>query len=95
MLAKGLVVAVFARVAGHPRADAAMAGGLLANAGEFSFVLIGIALDRAVVDNEAFSVVVAATAISIVLAPLVTALVRRAVPAASAPIDVAAVAGRP
>ena len=83
VLAKGIVVAVLARLAGQPRADAAMAGGLLANAGEFSFVLIGIALDRSVVDNDAFSAVVAATAISIVLAPLVTALARRVVPATS------------
>ena len=89
VVVKGIVVTVFTRIAGHPRADSAMAGGLLANAGEFSFVLIGIALDRAVVDNDAFSVVVAATAISIVLAPFVTAVVRRIVPAASSTRDAA------
>jgi len=78
VVVKGTVAALLIRASGASPEESRMSGALLANAGEFSFVLIGVALDRGVVDNEVFSVVVAATAVSIVAAPVVVALVGRA-----------------
>jgi CPA2 family monovalent cation:H+ antiporter-2 len=71
---KGLITAALARAAGERVQDAVIAGGMMAQAGEFSFVLIGVGLEQNAVSDEIFSLVVAATAVSVVLAPpLVTA----------------------
>ncbi|MEX2245742.1 MAG: cation:proton antiporter [Dehalococcoidia bacterium] len=88
VVAKGALSGLLVRLAGQPRETSILTGGLVAQSGEFSFVLVGLGLDRGAVDNEVFSVVVAATAISIVLSPLALsgahALVRAIEPPAPA-----------
>jgi len=70
---KGALSALLARGAGERPDTAALAGGYLSQAGEFSFVLIGLGVDEDVVGLDVFSLAVAATAVSIVLTPVVVA----------------------
>ncbi len=70
VVAKGALSAAFARIAGQTQRTALAAGALLTASGEFSFVLIGVGVDEGVVSSDVFSLVVAATAISVVLAPI-------------------------
>jgi len=70
---KGGLTLVLARAAGYTAATSVSLAALLAQAGEFSFVLAGIGLDRATVRGDVFSLVVAATAISMALTPAVSA----------------------
>jgi CPA2 family monovalent cation:H+ antiporter-2 len=72
-----------------------MSGAFLAQAGEFTFVFVGLGVDSDVVDNDVFSLVVAATAMSIVLSPLITAAVARYNARQSAGVVIAALAERP
>ncbi|MEX0750016.1 MAG: NAD-binding protein, partial [Dehalococcoidia bacterium] len=61
------------RLAGERQNTALVSGAFLAQGGEFTFVFVGLGVDNAVVGADFFSVVVAATALSIVLSPLITA----------------------
>ena len=74
---KGIVTWVLLRLAGFRSDSAARIAALLSQAGEFSFVVAGIGLDRRVVDSDVFSLVVAATAISMALTPGITLFVNR------------------
>lgn len=74
---KGVVTWVLLRLVGYQSDSAARIAALLSQAGEFSFVVAGIGLDRQVVDSDIFSLVVAATAISMALTPGITLLVNR------------------
>ncbi|HEX5479206.1 MAG TPA: cation:proton antiporter [Dehalococcoidia bacterium] len=74
---KGVVTWVLLRLVGYQSDSAARIAALLSQAGEFSFVVAGIGLDRRVVDSDIFSLVVAATAISMALTPGLTLLVNR------------------
>ena len=70
---KGALTGALIRFAGERRHTSLMSGAFLAQAGEFTFVFVGLGVDSNVVSNDAFSVVVAATAMSILLSPLLTA----------------------
>jgi CPA2 family monovalent cation:H+ antiporter-2 len=74
---KGVVTWVLLRLVGYQSDSAARIAALLSQAGEFSFVVAGIGLDREVVDSDVFSLVVAATAISMALTPGITLFVNR------------------
>jgi CPA2 family monovalent cation:H+ antiporter-2 len=74
---KGVLSVGLTRLAGERRHTALMSGAFLAQAGEFTFVFVGLGVDSDVVGNRAFSLVVAATAISILLSPLLTAATAR------------------
>ena len=71
ILFKGLLILGMLRLAGEKRATSLQASALLAQAGEFTFVFVGLGVDENIVSNDLFSVVVAATAISIIVMPLV------------------------
>jgi CPA2 family monovalent cation:H+ antiporter-2 len=77
ILFKGLLTLALLRVSGERRSTALSAAALLAQGGEFTFVFVGLGVDNDVVRSDVFSVVVAATAISIVLLPLITTGAKR------------------
>ncbi len=71
LLGKGLPIAIAASVAGHRARTALRAGGLMAQCGEFSFVLAAVGLQLSAISQEAFSQAMGAVVLSIVLAPAV------------------------
>jgi CPA2 family monovalent cation:H+ antiporter-2 len=73
VLFKGLLTLGLLRMAGERRSTSLGGAALLAQGGEFTFVFVGLGVDNNVVSSDVFSVVVAATAFSIVLLPLTTA----------------------
>lgn len=78
-VAKGVLTMLLAR-ASQVRTPASMlAGATLAQGGEFSFVLIALGLDRDIVSVELFSIVVAATGVSVILSPAVLLVAHRLV----------------
>jgi CPA2 family monovalent cation:H+ antiporter-2 len=77
ILFKGLISLALLRASGERQNTALGAAALLAQGGEFTFVFVGLGVDNDVVRSEVFSVVVAATAISIVLLPLITSGAKR------------------
>ena len=64
---KGLVTAVLSRLGGNARTTATRVGGMLAQNGEFSFVLAVIGLELGVIEDETFSLIMGAVVASIVL----------------------------
>ena len=74
---KGAVTWVLLRAAGYGPTAAPPIAALLSQSGEFSFVVAGIGLDRSVVDSDIFSLIVAASAISMALTPGVTLVTNR------------------
>jgi monovalent cation:H+ antiporter-2, CPA2 family len=74
---KGLLTAGVAFAGGHSVRPALLTGGLIAQNGEFSFVLAVLALDLAVMSGQTFSLVMGAVVLSIVLANPVFALSAR------------------
>jgi CPA2 family monovalent cation:H+ antiporter-2 len=74
---KGVLIFGLLRFAGERRPTSLQAAALLAQAGEFTFVFVGLGVDQDVVSAELFSVVVAATAISIIVMPLISAAATR------------------
>jgi CPA2 family monovalent cation:H+ antiporter-2 len=77
IVVKGVAAGASLRAAGQQPVTAVMAGGLLAQSGEFSFVFVGLGVDSGAVTDDVFSLIVAATAVSIVLAPGVSAAAAR------------------
>jgi CPA2 family monovalent cation:H+ antiporter-2 len=69
VVVKGVAAAASLRLSGQGRATSVIAGGLLAQSGEFSFVFAALGVDAGAVDDDVFSLIVAATAVSIVAAP--------------------------
>lgn len=67
VLGKGLLSASISRVAGQPTQTAMRIGALLAQNGEFSFVLAVVGLELGVIADDTFSVVMGAVVLSIVL----------------------------
>jgi CPA2 family monovalent cation:H+ antiporter-2 len=72
VLGKGLVVAGIVRISRRPFATALLAGGLVAQSGEFSFVLATVGLEIGALDREVFSHAMGAVVISILMAAPVT-----------------------
>ena len=66
---KGAVVAGLSFVLGAPARTAVLAGAVLAQAGEFSFLLARVGIEAGVVGDEMFSLMLASAGVSIVLAP--------------------------
>jgi CPA2 family monovalent cation:H+ antiporter-2 len=73
VLAKGLPVAALTRLAGHPPGAALRTAGLVAQSGEFSFVLATVGLELGAIAQETFSQAMGAVVLSIVLAAPVAA----------------------
>lgn len=74
IVGKGVPVAAIVRAGGHPWSAAARAAGLVAQSGEFSFVLATVGLGLGVLDRTLFSVAMGAVVLSIVLAAPVARL---------------------
>ena len=66
---KGSLIAGLSRLLGVPGYAAILAGVLMAQAGEFSFLLARIGVEAGVVGDEMFSLMLASAAVSIVIAP--------------------------
>ena len=73
VLGKGLPIAAIVRLAGHPPRFALRAAGLVAQCGEFSFVLATVGLELGAISQETFSQAMGAVVLSIVLAAPVAA----------------------
>lgn len=71
VIGKGLPTASAALLAGHRPRTAFRAAGLIAQCGEFSFVLATVGLELGAISHEAFSQAMGAVVLSILLAPLV------------------------
>jgi CPA2 family monovalent cation:H+ antiporter-2 len=69
ILAKGGVVAGLAAIAGQPTRTAVLAGASLAPSAEFSFLLAGLGLHLDALSQDVYSLMLAASAVTIVLAP--------------------------
>ena len=78
VLGKALPIAAILRIAGHRPVTALRTAGLVAQAGEFSFVLATVGLQLAAISQAAFSEAMGAAVISIVLAGPVAAAAARA-----------------
>ncbi|HSH73758.1 MAG TPA: cation:proton antiporter [Methylophilaceae bacterium] len=68
---KSLVVAVLSRLFGYEPGVAIRAGVTLAQAGEFSFVLLALGLEHGLLTGQALQVVLAASLLSMVIAPFI------------------------
>jgi CPA2 family monovalent cation:H+ antiporter-2 len=68
IVGKAVPVAAIVRAGGHPWGAATRAAGLVAQSGEFSFVLATVGLGLGVLDRTLFSVAMGAVVLSIVLA---------------------------
>jgi CPA2 family monovalent cation:H+ antiporter-2 len=84
MVGKSAAAYLIVRAFGHPNTTALTISASLAQIGEFSFILIGLGISLSLVPNEARDLVLAGAIISIVLNPLVFALVERLRPARQA-----------
>jgi CPA2 family monovalent cation:H+ antiporter-2 len=73
VIGKGLPIAVISRVAGHPPRSALRAAGLVAQSGEFSFVLATVGLELGAIGQETFSQAMGAVVLSILVAAPVAA----------------------
>jgi CPA2 family monovalent cation:H+ antiporter-2 len=73
---KAAILFVLARVFGLPLRDAAPVALGLAQAGEFGFVALGLALDRGLLEHETGSVLLAVVAATMFASPLLLALGR-------------------
>jgi CPA2 family monovalent cation:H+ antiporter-2 len=74
VVAKGAIIALLTAAFGNPLRVALLSGVVMSQAGEFSFLIARLGADRDVVAGDAFNVMLAASAISIVLTgPLLTA----------------------
>jgi len=96
VLGKALPIAAIVRIAGHRAVTALRTAGLVAQAGEFSFVLATVGLQLGAISQPTFSQAMGAAVISIVLAgPVAAASARmgewleRRAPSPAAPPEVA------
>ena len=81
MVGKSAAAYLIVRAFGYANRTALTISASLAQIGEFSFILIGLGISMSLVPNEARDLVLASAIISIVLNPLVFALVERLSPA--------------
>ncbi len=80
ILAKGIVVAVLARVFGLHWPAAIESGMLLGPGGEFAFVIIGMAADLNLIGHHASGLSLAVTSVSMAATPLLSYAARRFAP---------------
>lgn len=78
MAVKATIIYALARLSGSPHADAVRIGGVLAQGGEFAFVLFGAAATAGVMPVETSHLLIATVTLSLALTPLVFALANRA-----------------
>jgi monovalent cation:H+ antiporter-2, CPA2 family len=71
MLVKGLLITQLARLFGHDTGVSIRTGTMLAQAGEFSFVILALGAEQGLLRSEPLQIVLAATLLSMVLAPFV------------------------
>jgi len=74
---KGLVIAVLARFLGRSWRSAILTGAVLAQCAEFSFLIARVGTDAGALSDQAFSLMLGASAASVVLAPTVLSLGHR------------------
>jgi len=74
MTTKGLVIFALSRLTGSPRSDALRIAGVLAQGGEFAFVLFGAAATAQIMSPTESNVLIAGVTISLALTPLAFAL---------------------
>ncbi|HVL53027.1 MAG TPA: cation:proton antiporter, partial [Vitreimonas sp.] len=89
VVAKGLVVVLLAHLLHLPSRSAILLGAVMAQVGEFSFIIAENALDLGILDHRAHNIVLGTAVLSIVLSPLVLALADRLVPRLEARVAVA------
>lgn len=77
---KGILTAVLGRVLGLPGRSAVMLGALMAQVGEFSFILADNALDLDLVTGRTYNLVLGTAVVSIMLSPFVGRLASALVP---------------
>lgn len=77
---KGLLTAGLGRALGLPGRSAIMLGALMAQVGEFSFILADNALDLDLLDGRTYNLVLGTAVVSILLSPFVGRLADRLVP---------------
>ncbi len=71
IILKSVIVALVCRIFGYEPGVAVRAGVTLAQAGEFSFVLLALGFDHGLVDGPVLQVVLAASLLSMVTAPFI------------------------
>jgi CPA2 family monovalent cation:H+ antiporter-2 len=71
VIVKGAMSAGLARALGLPARSALLLGGLVANVGEFSFILAQNALDEGLFDTASYNLVLGTAVVTIVLSPFV------------------------
>jgi len=85
MAVKSAIIYAIARLSGSPHADAARIGGILAQGGEFAFVLFGAAMSAGVMTETNANLLVATVTVSLAFTPLAFRLANRlALPKAEA-----------
>lgn len=71
VLVKGIVVGGLTRAFGFEPGVAIRVGVILAQAGEFSFVILSLALEQSLLSDESLQIVLAASLLSMVIAPFI------------------------
>ena len=69
VLFKAVVVALLTRIMGYEMGVGIRTGIILAQAGEFSFVLLAFGMEQKLIDGDALQIVLAASLISMIIAP--------------------------
>jgi len=87
MVAKGLVIYAVARLLKAPHSEALIRASLMAQGGEFAFVLYSAALAVGILDGETNAVLTATVIVSMALTPLVVMAARRFIPPATQSLD--------
>ena len=78
MTLKAALIYALARMSGSPHADALRIGGVLAQGGEFAFVLFGAAVTDGVMAAKYSNLLIATVTLSLALTPLVFSMANRA-----------------
>ena len=77
---KGVLTAALGRATGLPGRSAVMLGGLMAQVGEFSFILADDALQLGVLGSDAYNLVLGTAVVTILLSPFVARVAEAIVP---------------
>jgi CPA2 family monovalent cation:H+ antiporter-2 len=77
---KGILTAILGRGFGLPTRSAVMLGALMAQVGEFSFILADNALDLDLLDGRTYNLILGTAVVSILLSPFVARLAEAIVP---------------
>ena len=80
IVGKGLLISLLAKAFRHSWPTAFLTGASLGQGGEFGLALIVLAVDSAVIPPESAAILIAAIALSMLIAPLSYIVARRAIP---------------